>query len=813
MKNFLSTDNFISSSPEFLNQIIQSSSEMEGCPITNILESEDKTIWLSTEELPQEITINISKQFFKEFPKKISAIGIYCWHAYPTNPKLIEVQISKNKDKKSFISLGNFDLCLKPGRQLLQLDDELDYITTKDTNSNDLIITLIIKETFGDKRTYINNIYLYEDINMCGKKFLTSMEPIKEEDSNSMIYLRESRERTLPKSAIKSKKKSVIDKNSILKGLLEIDFDAKSEEFYKNNKNENKFFSGIESEFMMSDSELSEKFHNINNNNIVNNKDKDNDNENDFFNDKKKDDDINSLNKTGNKNESTNNSNNNELINKMSNKDLKDSNNNKNNNNIKNNDRYFIEKNKNDNNTKNNNNNNKIIINKEESHDVEDNEKSLNINDFNDDEENENENGNINNTNNNNNNKIINNNNNNDVQINDNNNNSQNYIEKEIDEQSNNSYKEEDLILLIDEFENYKKNQIQKVKNYEKKINYLENQFKEMTLLSNRMKNNINKILQNQMKQKRLNQDYLLNNMRKMINERITKVFSNFQKFSNFYRPPPPPLYTMENDYFNPNYHSNYNYNYNNTYGNTNYGDMSMNYYGDNTNIKKSRIKSEKKKSKKNIITERNRSGQKIPHRINSNNEYNKTEYSSKNYINNKDSFIRDNSNNLLDGEFDQDNYLGDYYLKNGFYQENNTQNQRNMFDGNYNSNSYYLNNRKTYNNRLNIDNDNEFIINNRTERINNKGRLSTNQNHKKQYKNSQEDFSSTNNEIEELFDEFRNNLGEKDSETIIKSSISKKENYMKGNLNEVKNVFQNKDKNQNQNNIKKQNKIKEKRR
>ena len=113
------------------------------------------------------------------------------------------------------------------------------------------------------------------------------------------------------------------------------------------------------------------------------------------------------------------------------------------------------------------------------------------------------------------------------------------------------------------------------------------------------------------MKQKRLNQDYLLNNMRKMINERITKVFSNFQKFSNFYRPPPPPLYTMENDYFNPNYHSNYNYNYNNTYGNTNYGDMSMNYYGDNTNIKKSRIKSEKKKSKKNIITERNRSGQK----------------------------------------------------------------------------------------------------------------------------------------------------------------------------------------------------------
>ena len=367
MKNFLSTDNFISSSHELLNKIIQSSSEMEGYPITNILESEDKAIWLSTEVLPQEITINISKQFFKEFPKKISAIGIYCWHAYPTNPKLIEIQISKNKDKKSFISLGNFDLCLKPGRQLLQLDDELDYITTKDinnNNNNDLIIKLIIKETFGDKRTYINNIYLYEDINMRGKKFLTSTEQTKEKDSNSIIYLRESRERTLPKSAMKSKKNSLIDKNTNLKDLLEIDFDAKSEENYRINKNENKILGGIESEFIMSDSELSEKY---NNNLNHNNNNKVNDNDNDFFNDiKPKDDDMNILNKTGNKNESTNNnsSNNNEQINKGSNKDSKDNNNNSKNNNImniKNNERYFMEKNENDDKT---NNNNKIVMNK-----------------------------------------------------------------------------------------------------------------------------------------------------------------------------------------------------------------------------------------------------------------------------------------------------------------------------------------------------------------------------------------------------------------------------------------------------------------
>ena len=167
MKNFLCIENLKSISNESLFEIIQSSSEMEGYPIKNILESDEKTLWLSTEELPQEITINIKKDLFKEMPKKISALGIYCWHAYPTNPKLIEIQISKNKGM-SFISLGNFDLCLKPGKQLLQFDYETNPALKKE-NINDIIIKLIIKETFGDKRTYINNIYLYDNINLCQK--------------------------------------------------------------------------------------------------------------------------------------------------------------------------------------------------------------------------------------------------------------------------------------------------------------------------------------------------------------------------------------------------------------------------------------------------------------------------------------------------------------------------------------------------------------------------------------------------------------------------------------------------------------------
>ena len=380
MKNYLSTENLISSSVEFLNEIILSSGEMEGCPITNILETDEKTLWLSTEELPQEITINLFQSFFKEFPKKLSSIGIYCWHAYPTNPKLIEVKMSKDKGK-TFISLGNFDLCLKPGKQLLQLDDDSDYILSQENYNDNLIIKLIIKETFGDKRTYINNIYLYEDISLCEKNFLTNMEPIKEEDSNSMIYLRESRERTLPKSNIKTKVNinHFAEKNNNLKELLEIDFDSKSEDV--KNKNKKAGNKGLESDLMMSDSELSEKF-----NNIHFNKDK-----------KENIEDKKEENKIMNKNEEADNN----ILNNENNI-----------NNSKNNERYFMEKIDND-----RLNYNQLIQENEEPHEVKEKEKSLNINDFNDDEENENDNE-----------KDINNELNN-YELNDN---IQNYIEKDI---------------------------------------------------------------------------------------------------------------------------------------------------------------------------------------------------------------------------------------------------------------------------------------------------------------------------------------------------------------------------------------------
>ena len=422
MKNFLCIENIKLSSNDTLLQIIQSSSEMEGCPITNILESDEKTLWLSTEELPQEIIINIKKDLFKEMPKKISAIGIYCWHAYPTNPKLIEIQISKNNGI-SFISLGNFDLCLKPGKQLLQFDYELNPPLVE--NKLDFIIKLIIKETFGDKRTYINNIYLYENINITQKKLMITMETIKEEDSNSAIYLRESREKI------------------ITKNIKEIDT-------IEENKDR---INSDESHSLISDSDLTEKYNN------------------------KKNKEINEI-----KNE-----------------------------NIKNNERYNENDNENDILIEMNKQIN-LMLEKDEMKDLQQEneisskEKSLNINDFNNEEE-ENE--------------IDNNNKDN---------------KKEIDENNslNDIINEENIDLLLEEFENYKRVQEKRMIEYEIKIKNLEIQFQEMTYLNNKMKDTLDTLLESQIMQKNNNQEHIINNMKDIIHYKINNVFNNFNNFPNY---------------------------------------------------------------------------------------------------------------------------------------------------------------------------------------------------------------------------------------------------------------------------------------
>ena len=89
----------------------------------------------------------------KKKPLLIRGFGVYCSQSTLYNPKIIEVLYQK-KNWNKFISLGNFQLSLSIGTQLL---------TTEETIFSDIEkIKFIIKETYGGNKIFINNIYLYE---------------------------------------------------------------------------------------------------------------------------------------------------------------------------------------------------------------------------------------------------------------------------------------------------------------------------------------------------------------------------------------------------------------------------------------------------------------------------------------------------------------------------------------------------------------------------------------------------------------------------------------------------------------------------
>ena len=102
----------------------------------------------------------------KKYPKNgFNTFGIYCWHAYNTNPKVIELLISTNYNSanknNTFTSLGLFELEMRDGIQLFSID----YNILDDENIKNKIkgIKLVIKNSFDGNKTYINQIMFYEN--------------------------------------------------------------------------------------------------------------------------------------------------------------------------------------------------------------------------------------------------------------------------------------------------------------------------------------------------------------------------------------------------------------------------------------------------------------------------------------------------------------------------------------------------------------------------------------------------------------------------------------------------------------------------
>lgn len=134
------------------------SSSKQKCQAKNILSDDRKSLWVSESGVPQVIVLDLSKM--KKRPRgHFQYWGIFCWHAFSTNPKKIEIEISANN--LDYFSLGEYMIKMKPGMQLFSIDKK-NIRTVKRVN----YIKIIVKETYasnGDSRTYLNQFYLFDD--------------------------------------------------------------------------------------------------------------------------------------------------------------------------------------------------------------------------------------------------------------------------------------------------------------------------------------------------------------------------------------------------------------------------------------------------------------------------------------------------------------------------------------------------------------------------------------------------------------------------------------------------------------------------
>ena len=130
--------------------VCSQTSQIFNCPASNVLLSDRRAIWLSEPGLPQSITIDLTHQIKR--PKFFKCFGFDCWHDYASNPAVIELSVSTD---------GNNYVCwtivypeMRPGVQLFQIDP---------LGRSYNFLKIVIKETYGAAKTYMNQIFLFED--------------------------------------------------------------------------------------------------------------------------------------------------------------------------------------------------------------------------------------------------------------------------------------------------------------------------------------------------------------------------------------------------------------------------------------------------------------------------------------------------------------------------------------------------------------------------------------------------------------------------------------------------------------------------
>ncbi|CAD8087001.1 unnamed protein product [Paramecium sonneborni] len=162
-QNYCTTENGV--------RVCNVSSTLPNSAAENILIQERKALWMSLAGLPQYITLDLSQ--VQERPKFIKCFGFDCWHDYQSNPSVIELMVSLNGE--NFITWTTLYPELKQGIQLFQIDP---------LGTRYQFIKIIIKETFGASKTYLNQVYLLEEYAMISTESVTESQQ-QTENNNS----------------------------------------------------------------------------------------------------------------------------------------------------------------------------------------------------------------------------------------------------------------------------------------------------------------------------------------------------------------------------------------------------------------------------------------------------------------------------------------------------------------------------------------------------------------------------------------------------------------------------------------------------
>ena len=141
------------------------SSEVRGCAAVNVLCENEKRLWLSEQGLPQELVFDLGHVASR--PDNCCSFGWYCWHSYKSNPSLVELWASE--DLSHWEKWGSFQGKPTNGENLFRISPLSKQYT---------YLKLIICDTFGSSNTYLNQVFLYEDL---GESISKSIEDSQEE--------------------------------------------------------------------------------------------------------------------------------------------------------------------------------------------------------------------------------------------------------------------------------------------------------------------------------------------------------------------------------------------------------------------------------------------------------------------------------------------------------------------------------------------------------------------------------------------------------------------------------------------------------